>query len=136
MPYLVDETHQKIDDKAIKNNALSVDFKTFVINGKRHISHHEIARIFDLNPAVVAGLLDDFQWEDGQGDTVYFCNRTFWADHHAFYALAASLDLGEALMQAVLMALGHFRQRCPHLPEGGVAPLDCELVVCQCCAEQ
>ena len=137
MTHLHIKSHQKICDKAIENIALSGDFRTRIINGKRHISATEISIIFDLSPASLRGLLDEFALQSGQGDTVFITGVERWADATAFYSLTSSYPdaFAEPMAQAVLLALGFFTN-CRHLQPCGTAPMDCELVVCQCVAEQ
>lgn len=100
--------HQNFDGKAIKNKDFCLKFKKKIIFGTARISHFEIARLFDLNPALIAGALDDFRAQDGQHDTVYKIDMLRWADETAFYSVATELNLPEYLMQAVLASLGHF----------------------------
>lgn len=111
MPQTAHFSHQKISDKAIKISALYDYFHTKRLFGCTRISHHEIARILELQPATVAVMLDEFRLEEGQGDTVIISDSplTRWADATAFYSLAVALDLPDEVMQPVLLALGHFR---------------------------
>ena len=86
-----------------------MDFTTELIQGRAMISHLEIARLFQLPAPTIQACFQAFKLLDGQNDTVLIDGDTYWVDDVAFFELYCELDLPEALGQAVLTALGHFR---------------------------
>lgn len=81
-------------DNTLNSPYLSV-IPTRRVNGKTCIAHTTIATLFDCNPALIAGSLNDFARKVGQHGTVVECDGIHYADSVAFRALATALAFGD-----------------------------------------
>lgn len=79
----------------------------------------------------------------GQDAIVYVDGNNWWIGDDAFVEIYQHPEVeayfDETARMTVLHLLGHFQRggdACVHLPANGLAPMDCELTVCQCAGEQ
>jgi hypothetical protein len=116
MPRFTQNTNQDLCHNGIQNSNLSVQITaipTRMVEGKRRVSHFAIARLFDCNPALLCGALDEFRDQDGQADSVVVCDGMIrYIDDRAFSAAVRAYGWHDvpvllALVWQVLAALDH-----------------------------
>jgi hypothetical protein len=138
MPHLAKKTHTDFLCKNHEINEIAQE-NIRVIDARPHVTLRWISARFKITHALLLTVLSDVEEET----PVYTDGHDHWIDDVAWVEICNHPFLfttfNEAARLAVLQLLGHYQKggdNCRHLPVNGRAPLDCELVVCQCAAEK